>query len=86
MEIIKCFILLIKVGFRKHKWVGVFVSATILVSATGMMRSTGLDPEWYKKCQIRSGDVGFVVRDKIRRCQRDCTVNGGLDKILLVHS
>ena len=39
-EMIKCFILLIKVGCGKHKWAEVFVSAT------GMMRSMGLDPEW----------------------------------------
>ena len=39
-----------------------------------------------KECQIRSGDIGFVVRDKISWCQHNCTVNGGLDKISLFFS
>ena len=84
VEMIKCFILLIKISCGKHKRAGVFVSAT------GMMRSTGLDLEWcadYLR-SVGSDTAMFVlfVGDKIRCCQCNRTVNVGLDKILLVHS
>ena len=61
-EMIKCFILLIKVGCGKHKWVGVFVSAT------GMMRLTGLDLEWCADYirSVRSDMVMFVLLSVMR--------------------
>ena len=78
-KMIKCFILLIKVGCGKHKRAGVFVSAT------EMMRSTELDLEWcvdYVR-SVRSDAAMFVLLSVIRYircCQHDRTVNGGLTK------
>ena len=80
---IKCFLLLIKGHCGKHRWhICVCVSHRNDEVAGQDLSGARL----LKKCRIRCGRVCFVVSDKIRYCQCDCTVSGGLVKKLLVHS
>ena len=64
----------------------ILVSATRHVSATGMMRWAGSGVVRGLHKSFRSDAAVFVLLLVIRYGQCNCSVNGGLVKILLVHS